>query len=229
MKRYYQLLVLLWAAVAVCCDFQKKDNVDVGFDVIDTEVEKSDSTIYGVCGSALSATRMQLVTDKGDTLNMSIARAVRERQVFGGIRPGEHLAVLANADSTEAVQVINTSAMMGDWVMEDPIDGSSEVGVSLKEGWVAESINHTTIQYESWRLFNGELELVNTRDDGVDMEETLRYKILSIGPDSLVIEELGNPSADTRADVYHYSRQKPKEEFKSNMVIEGSKFEDFLY
>lgn len=230
MKKYYQLSVaLLWAVATVSCDFLRKDNAEVGFDVIETEVEYRDSTIYGVCGSATSATRMQLITDKGDTLNISIARVVRENQVYGGIRPGEHLAVLANADSTEAVQVVNTSAMMGDWVMEDPIDGSSEVGISLKEGWVAESINHTTIQYESWRLYNGELELVNTRDDGVDMEETLRYKILSIGPDSLVIEELGNPSADKRADVYHYSRQKPKEEFKSNIVIEGSKFEDFLY
>ena len=228
-KHHLSFLAATLLLTTVSCDFLKKGNPAVGFDVIETEVEVRDSTVYGVCGRATSMNSLQLITDRGDTLFLSIANASEAGNVFGGIKPGEHMAVLMSADSTEAVHVVNTTALLGDWVMEDPIDGSSEVGISIKDGGKAESINHTTIQYESWRLINGELELVNTRDDGVDMEETLRYKIVSVGPDSLVIEELGNPSADTRADIYRYSRQKPKEEFKSNIVIEESKFEDFLY
>ena len=149
--------------------------------------------------------------------------------VLGGIKAGERMAVVANADSTEAVQVINISTLLGDWVMEDPIDGSGEVGISIKDGGVAESINHTTIQYQSWRLLNGDLEITNTRDDGVDFEETYRYKLIYLGPDSLVFQETEKPVNETRAELFEYTRQKPKEHYDPGFELEDSKFEDFVF
>ena len=226
----YQVGLALSLAVATTgCNFLKRGNADVGFEQVVTETVETDSTVYGVCGRATSMNSLQLITDTGDTLVISLTSANEKNMVLGGINVGDRMAVLVNADTTVAVHVVNTTALLGDWVMEDPIDGSNEVGISIKDGGVAESINHTTIQYESWRLINGELEIVDTRDDGVEMQETLRYRIINIGPDSLVIEELGNLSADSRADIYRYSRQKPKEEITPNPLIEESNFEDFIY
>lgn len=225
-------LHLLWLTLAFLtissCSFLKKGK-DVGFEVVILEDTDRDSTLYGSCGRSTTANRLQLITDTGDTLFISITRVSREGKILGGIRVGERLAVVPNADSTEAVHVVNVTSLMGDWVMEDPIDGSEEVGVSLKDGGLAESINQTTVQYESWRMVNGQLELTNTRDDGVDFEEVFRYKLIAIEPDTLVMVEQGNPTVDARADTYRYSRQKNRTKYVPGTDIESSDFEDFMF
>lgn len=210
------------------CGFKKGDPVE-GMTAVDANYKNRDSTIYGVCGRATSMNSLQLFTDTGDTLQLSIAEAQEAGQVFGGIKSGERLAVVANADSTEALIVINMDGMLGDWVTEDAIDGGEEVGISIKDGGVAESINLTNIQYRSWRLVNGLLEIVNGRDGGGDFEEINLYHLVFIGPDSLVYKEVTRTDNVGREDVMEYTRQKPKEHFDPGFELEESNFEDFVF
>lgn len=196
---------------------------------VDVEYLNRDTTLYGICGKATSMNSLQLISDMGDTLQISIADVQQSGKVYGGIKAGDRLAVVANADSTEALSVINVSGLLGDWVMEDAIDGGDEVGISIKDGGVAESINHTTIQYKSWRLINGQLEIVNTRDDGGDFEEVGLYNIVLIGPDSLVYREATRPETTGREDVYEYSRLKQKEHYDPGFELEDASFEDFVF
>ena len=129
------------------------------------------------------------------------------------------MAVVPNADRTAAVMAINQSTLMGNWVMPNPLDGSDEVGIRIKEGGIAESIDQTSIDYRTWRLVRGQLEVVLVREDGGEEEEICLYDIIKLGPDSLVFKD-----AD---DTYEYSRQRPKEEYGKDVKLEESSLDDF--
>ena len=92
---------------------------------------KVDPTMYGVCGVGTSMNTLQLITDTGDTLQLDLTAARDKNQVFGGLQVGDRMAVIANDDRKEAVIVINQAALLGNWVMPNPIDGSDE-GISLR-------------------------------------------------------------------------------------------------
>ena len=103
--------------------------------------------------------------------------------------------------------------------MPNPIDGSDEVGISIKEGGVAESIDQGTIIYRTWRLVKGHLEIVLVRDGANDVEELNIYDILKLTADSLVYKD--------SEETFEYSRQKPKETYGENVKLEDSSFDDF--
>ena len=119
-----------------------------------------DSTIYGICMEGTTMNTLQLLTDNGDTLTTSLLTVLEQGAVFGGLSVGDRMAILVNKDSTEAVMVLNQTTLMGEWVMPNPVDGSSEMGIYIKDGGVAESIDMGTIVYESWRMYNGMLEKI---------------------------------------------------------------------
>ena len=122
------------------------------------------------------------------------------KTIYGGYAVGDELAVIANSDSTSALMVINKSALLGNWVMPNPIDGSSDTGISLLKGGTAESIDQSSIVYKSWRLFNGQLQITATRNDGIDMEEIFVYRIKELTDNTLVL-------VDGDDDVMEYERQ----------------------
>lgn len=189
-----------------------------------------DQTIYGLCGNGTAMNTLQLLTDNGDTLNLSLTTAQETNQVFGGLQAGDRLAVLPNKDKTEALIVINQNTLLGDWVMPNPIDGSSEVGIRIKEGGVAESIDQSSIIYKTWKIFNGKLEILSQREGGGDMEETNLYDIVMLGADSLVYKTYvperedysSNASEKIDVEVFQYSRWKEPEP----MDLHGLKLED---
>ena len=94
-----------------------------------------DSTIYGLCGDGSAMNTLQLISDTGDTLNLSVTDAVEKNRVFGGYNVGDRMAVLTNRERTLATLVINETALLGNWVMPDPIDGSEEIGISIRDVW----------------------------------------------------------------------------------------------
>ena len=151
---------------------------------------------------------LEMTTDNGDTLTLSLTRAQDAGKVFGGLQVSDRLAVLADSLKQNALLVINLNTLMGDWVMPDPIDGSAEIGIRIKEGGVAESIDQSVIVYRTWKIFNGELEIELMREGGGDEEETNRYEILTLGPDSLAFRTIGKSRDET--DTFEYSRWKPK-------------------
>ena len=160
---------------------------------------------------------------------MSMTNAQEAGQVFGGLQSGDRLAILANDKKTEAVKVINLNTLLGDWVMPDPLDGSAEVGIRIKEGGVAESIDQSTIIYKTWKIFNGKLEILSQREGGGDMEELNLYDLVLLGPDSLVYKTIpvaqetysGSPQKED-IEVFTYSRYKEPEP----MDLHGLKLED---
>ena len=141
-------------------------------------------------------------------------------KVFGGLQVGDRMAVIANDERTEAVMVINQVALLGNWVMPNPIDGSDEVGISIKEGGIAESIEQSNIIYKTWKLTRGKLEIVLVREGGTEEEETYLYDIVKLGPDSLIYKD-----AD---DTFEYTRQKPKERYGLDVDLEDAQDEFFM-
>lgn len=200
--------ILLAAAVAMIIgSCGNKGNQQVVENDADTTVVVSinrDSTLYGICGGGTTGNSLQLITDIGDTLNMSIAEANNNGRCFGGIEVGDRLAVMLKNKSV-ARQVINQTALLGDWVMPNPIDGSSEMGIRIKEGGIAESIDQPSLTYRSWRLFNGKLELVAVREGGGDEVETMLYDIIAMGPDTLVFKDSEDTFEYSRYKEHHYS------------------------
>jgi hypothetical protein len=167
-----------------------------------------DRTIYGICTDETAMNTLEMITDNGDTLTLSLTRAQESGKVLGGLQAADRVAVVANKAKTEAELVINLNTLMGDWVMPDPIDGSSEIGIRIKEGGVAESIDQSTIIYRTWKIFNGNLDILLVREGGGDQEEENRYEILTLGPDTLVYRTVGKPHDET--ETFEYSRWKPK-------------------
>ena len=179
-----------------------------------------DQTLYGLCGDGTAMNTLQLLRDNGDTLVMSITNAVESGQVFGGLQVGDRIAVLPNANNTEAVIVINQNTLLGDWVMPNPIDGSSEVGIRIKEGGVAESIDQSSIIYKTWKIFNGRLEILSQRDGGGDEEELNLYELVKLGPDSLIYRTMNKPREEM--ETFEYSRWKEPEK----LDLQGLQLED---
>ena len=167
-----------------------------------------DQTIYGVCTEGTAMNTLEMTTDNGDTLMLSLTNAQENGKVFGGLQVADRVAVVADKTKKEAKLVINLNTLMGDWVMPDPIDGSAEIGIRIKEGGVAESIDQSVIVYRTWKIFNGDLEIELMREGGGDEEESNRYEILTLGPDTLAYRTLGKPRDET--ETFEYSRWKPK-------------------
>lgn len=180
----------------------------------------ADPTLFGVCGVETSMNTLQLITDTGDTLQLDLTGARENGQVFGGLQVGDRMAVIANDNNTVASLVINQTDLLGNWVMPNPIDGSDEVGIVIKEGGIAESIEQSSIIFKTWRLTRGKLEIVLVREGGSEDEETYLYDLVKVSPDSLIIKD-----AD---DTFEYTRQKPKEKYGMDIELEDAQSEFFM-
>lgn len=212
-------IILLVAAAVLTMGSCGNKTQKVPFDNGDSANMSIDSTLYGICGEATSMNMLQMLTDTGDTLMLDISNANDNEHVFGGLQVGDRMAVVPNEDMTSAKIVINQTTLLGNWVMPNPIDGSDEVGISIKEGGVAESIDQGTIIYRTWRLVKGHLEIVLVRDGANDVEELNIYDILKLTADSLVYKD--------SEETFEYSRQKPKETYGDDVKLEDSSFDDF--
>lgn len=212
-------IVLLIAAGILTMGSCGNKSEKVPFDNGDSLGIEVDSTLYGICGEATSMNMLQMITDTGDTLMLDISAAKENDQVFGGLQVGDRMAVLPNDNKTVANTVINQTTLLGNWVMPNPIDGSDEVGISIKEGGVAESIDQGSIIYRTWRLSKGRLEIVLVREGGNDVEELNVYDILKLTADSLVYKDA--------EETFEYERQKPKETYGEDVKLEDSSYDDF--
>ncbi len=184
------------------------------------DVANADPTIYGVCAEGTAMNTLQMITDMGDTLSFDLSTAQENNQVFGGMQVGDRMAVIPDAEKTSALMVINQATLLGNWVMPNPLDGSDEVGISIKEGGIAEGIEQSTIVYRTWRLNRGKLEIVMMREGGSEEDETYLYDIVKLGADSLVYKD--------GEEIFEYSRQRPKEEYGKEIQLEDSQNEFFL-
>ena len=190
------------------------DSTEVG------ELVPRDYTIYGLCSGGTAMNTLEMITDNGDTLTLSLEKAQEAGKVFGGLQVADRLAVIADKDRKEAQIVINLNTLMGDWVMPDPIDGSAEIGIRIKEGGVAESIDQSTIIYRTWKIFNGDLEILLVREGGGDEQEENRYEFLTLGPDTLAYRTIGKARDET--ETFEYSRWKEKPKLDLGIELEDT-------
>lgn len=209
MKKLVILSVAMTTLMLLSCGGKQQSQAEETQDSINIEeIVPRDHTIYGICTDGTAMNTLEMVTDNGDTLVLSLTTAQEVGKVFGGLQVSDRVAVVADNAKKEAKLVINLNTLMGDWVMPDPIDGSSEIGIRIKEGGVAESIDQSVIVYRTWKIFNGELEIELMREGGGDEEELNRYEILALGPDTLVYRTIGKSRDET--ETFEYSRWKPK-------------------
>jgi hypothetical protein len=195
--RFGIMLLLAMLIVTSCEEKKNKAQQEDGWED-NVNYILHDSTIYGVCTDGSSMNTLQILTDNGDTLTINTTYAEETMNVLGGYTSGDRMAVILREDRSQALCVTNISMLLGDWVMLDPMDGSSYVGIRIKDGGIAESINQSTIIYKTWRMFNGKLEVVSVREDGGDFEDTEIFTISKLTGDSLVIRDA--------EQVYDYTR-----------------------
>ena len=200
----------------------------VPFEEVNVGVVEQDTMIYGFCASGSAMNTLQIITDADDTITLNLIGARERNMVLGGYAVGDEMAVAVNSDTTEATLVINKSALNGNWVMPNPLDGSADVGISIQKGGTAESIDQGNIVYKSWRLFNGKLLITAVNDDGIGDEETLVFTILRLTPDSLVISQKTAASATEaeEVEVFEMGRQNNVVEQYRGLDVEND--EDFV-
>jgi hypothetical protein len=219
MKKFSIIMTLVSAVVFTISSCGGKTQ-QVPFDNGDsTDMNATqDPTIYGVCGEGTAMNTLQVVTDLGDTIQMDITYARENNQVFGGLQVGDRMAIVPNAKKTEALVVINQAALLGNWVMPNPLDGSDEVGFRIKEGGIVEGIEQSSLTYKTWRLVRGKLELVDVREGGGEEEEVTLYDLVRLTPDSLILKD--------SEDIYEYGRQQLKKP-DSDIKLEEASEDDY--
>jgi hypothetical protein len=209
MRKYtFWAIAAMILAFAACGDKKVKHEFEE-LNINDTS--QRDSTIYGICLEGSSMHTLQMVTDNGDTLTLSTLIAEDAKQLLGGYSIGDHMAVITNKERTQATLIIHLSTLLGEWVLPNPMDGSSEMGFSIRDGGIAESINQSAIIYETWRITNGDLVLMSVRDGGGNFEESERYKLLYLTADSLAYSNA--------EETFEFTRPHPEEDY-SNLGVE---------
>ena len=209
-------IIALSALTIMSCGGNKQqgnDNYQDSTDVAITELP----TLYGVAVNTTTGDTLRLLTDNGDTLTINIATARENMKLLGNIVEGERMIVQTNPQKTIAESVINQNMLLGDWVMPDPIDGSSEIGISIKEGGIAETIEQTSVTYRTWRIVDGQIEIVCIHEGGSQDEETNYYDIVKLTADSLTYKN--------DDDTFEYSRQKAHVGYGQEIELEESSFD----
>ncbi len=192
-------MVMMTMAMVIGCDNKQKAQGPTYLADSATVEGKQNKTLFGICGDGSAMNTLQFITDNGDTLYIALHDTREKGKVFGEYVAGDRIAVMPNDDKTEAKVMINESTLLGNWIMPDPIDGSSEVGFSIKDGGIMESINQMSIIYKSWKIFNGQLEVVSMREGGSEIDETEYYDMVRLDADSLVF--------CNQEDTFMYSRK----------------------
>ncbi len=195
------MLAFLLAVMQFSCGGKKNAEMAAYDDWVEYHVEKSDSTIYGICMDGSAMNTLQLLSDNGDTLFLDLSDVQEAEKVFGGYEVGDRMAILYDRTKKQASMVVNLNTLLGDWVMINPMDGTSEMGICIRDGGILESINQSSITYQTWRFTDGKLELVGVRDFDGNYEETESYDFKLLTSDSLIIEnadetlEYGRPGS----------------------------------
>lgn len=223
-KNFLLLLSVIAVLAVVSCGGKKQQDPQYteGSEWVDAVDDiNRDSTIYGICTEGSAMHTLQMVVDNGDTLSLSLMNAQEEDHIYGGFSVGDRMAVLANRQLTEATMVLNLTTLMGDWVMPNPIDGSSVMGFSLREGGVMESINQGSVIYKTWRMLNGRLEIVSIREGGGDFEETEYFRFKMLTENELVI--------DNGDETFDYTRPGQEDDLNgSDLDVDGADIDDML-
>ena len=139
-------------------------------------VAVADSTVYGICGRSTAMNTLELITEGGDTLELSLNEANEHGNVVGGLAVGDRMAVVisrGHGDAGVAGMVVNISSLLGKW---------ARIGEMFEicDSGIVKSTMKETRPYTEWKIVNGMLVL---------SPDT--FGITSIGHDSLFLVKNG--------------------------------------
>ncbi len=178
---FYFIAAIAIAIMAVSCGDKKKGSNEKIESI--KENSPADTTIYGRCGDGTSMNSLQLITDKGDTIEFTMQGVDTCSNVQGGLLAGDRLAVIGckTADGEMFAQtVLNITSLMGKWT-------SIDRSFTIEEGGVVEGDNQEKNTYLDWKILNGKLILSSDT-----------FSVYSLGPDSLLLENANG--------IYAYKR-----------------------
>lgn len=171
MKKLNLFFIILLALTAVFSCNEKKP---VATEQNEAKPAEKDTSVYGTCGEATSRAVLSLLTDGGDSLTYLLEYDTLQAEVLGGLFNDNHLAVIGflGSEGLCARKVINLSSLLGTW-------SDMARNFEIKEGGVVQSnVKNEKSPYKSWKVFNGKLIL-----------SADTFEILSLGADSLIIED----------------------------------------
>ncbi len=139
-------------------------------------VAVADSTVYGICGRSTAMNTLELITEGGDTLELSLNEANEHGNVVGGLAVGDRMAVVisrGHGDASIAGMVVNISSLLGKW---------ARIGEMFEicDSGIVKSTMKEPRPYTEWKIVNGMLVL---------SPDT--FGITSIGHDSLFLVKNG--------------------------------------
>jgi len=149
MRKNLFLAITMAVVIASCGNKNQQGNYEN--DVIDVnELSTTDKTKYGIVGAGTTMNQLQMINDNGDTLSVAISAAKEKQQMLGGLSQGDRIAVMIAEENGQkvATEVVNLNSLLGHWIMPNPMDGSDYVGMTIKEGGIAESINQSSTFYK---------------------------------------------------------------------------------
>lgn len=187
MRKIFLLAIISVAVMMGSCGNKNKQPTTANSaDSTDTFTPKPLISVYGTCGQGSAMNTLQIITDSGDTLNYNVTSARDSMKIMGGYDAGDRMAVLLEGDMKTVRLAINETTLLGDWWQPNPIDGTSYMGIRLKDGGSAESLDQNGIIYKSWKIRDGQLLITYYREGGVEEDETDSYTITKLDGDSLV-------------------------------------------
>lgn len=216
-KFFGMAVAALMAAAMTGCQNQAKPQWEYLGDSLAINSDEG-ATLYGACGLAANDSTLLLISDSGDTLKLNMSQAIANNRIIGDLNPGDRLVVVPNKKGDEVKIVINQTMMLGNWVMPNPLDGSDEQGIRIKEGGIAEGIEQSSVSYRTWKIVDGRLEIVSIREGGGQEEEANLYDIVRLTPDSLIFKN--------DEDIFEYGRQQVKKPL-SDIKLEESSADDY--
>lgn len=221
-KTFFILSALLMVSFLSSCGGKKHTPAEQSsiYDDWEEREEMENLSIFGLCLEGSTMHSLQILSDEGDTLMLDMTPAQEEEKVYGGYAVGDRMALVVTPQRTEALVVIDMNTLMGDWVMENPIDGTSETGITIRDGGIAESINQSSMIYQTWKLVNGQLELSGIREGSGNYEETELYQIHLLTPDSLVFAN--------SEETFEYTRPRKQEDY-SDIELEDEGYDDIIF
>jgi hypothetical protein len=213
-------LAIVFILTLGSCNISKQQHYE--FEEVSPIKQISDTTIYGICGAQSTANRLQLITDSEDTLYFDVTEARKKGMILPSYRRGENLCIVADATGTRALTVINKDQLLGEWVIPSPYDGSSPSGIIIKDNGDAESFGQQgDIIYKAWRIFNGQLQIVETRDDDTGLYTVHTYDITRMTADSLY---LSNVNED---ETFEFGRYVPEPETDLGISFEDDDMDNY--
>ncbi|MBQ3362313.1 MAG: hypothetical protein IJG46_09300, partial [Prevotella sp.] len=107
MKKTGFLWMMAAAMVLGSCGGKQQAQVEETEETENTDVSMfRDQTIYGVCTDGTAMNTLELTTDNGDTLSLSLTKAQEAGKVLGGLQVSDRVAVLADSLKKNALLVI---------------------------------------------------------------------------------------------------------------------------